>query len=81
MGIPERDMDAQDAVKFFDRIVAQPDAILRKFTGPWLDTYSATAAADTFTFKTKGPYAYSLTALGRALGGCIPQRETSRTEH
>ncbi len=74
MGIPERAMDAQDAVKFFDRIREQPDAILRKFTEPWLDSYSATA--DTFTFKTKGPYAYSLTALGRALGGCIPPRET-----
>jgi ABC-type transport system substrate-binding protein len=74
LGIPERDMDAQDPVKYFDRIVAQADAILRKFTGPWLDSYSATA--DTFTFKTKGPYAYALSTIGRALGGCIPPRET-----
>jgi|GEM_PF-958343 len=74
LGIPERDMDAQDAVRYFDRIVAQPDAILRKFTVPYLDTYSATA--DTFTLKTKGAYAYTLSTLGRALGGCIPPRET-----
>jgi peptide/nickel transport system substrate-binding protein len=74
LGIPEREMDAQDAVKFFDRILAQQDAILRKFTGPWLDTHSATA--DTFTMKTKGPYAYTISTIGRALGGCIPPRET-----
>ncbi len=74
LGIPERDMDAQDAVRFYDRIRAQPDAIARKFTEPWVDSYSATA--DTFTFKTKGPYAYCLSTIGRALGGCIPPRET-----
>jgi peptide/nickel transport system substrate-binding protein len=74
LGIPERDMDAQDAMRFYDRIRAQPDAIARKFTEPWVDSYSATA--DTFTFKTKGPYAYCLGTVGRALGGCIPPRET-----
>jgi len=73
MGIPERDMDSQDAVKWLDRIRADNAAVLRKFTEPWLDSYSATA--DTFTFKTKGPYAYSLSTIGRALGGCIPPRE------
>jgi peptide/nickel transport system substrate-binding protein len=74
LGIAERDMDARDAVAYFDRIHADPSAIMRKFTEPWLDTYSADG--DTFTFKTKGAYAYSLTSLGRALGGCIPPRET-----
>jgi ABC-type transport system substrate-binding protein len=74
LGIPERDMDAQDAVRYFDRIRAQPDAIARVFTEPWVDSYSATS--DTFMFKTKGPYAYSLSRIGRALGGCIPPRET-----
>jgi ABC-type transport system substrate-binding protein len=74
LGIPERDMDGQDAVTFFDRIRAQSDAIARKFTEPWVDSYSATG--DTFTFKTKGPYAYALSATGRTLGGCIPPRET-----
>lgn len=74
MGIPERDMNAQDAVGYFDRIKAEPDTIERKFTEPWLDSYSATG--DTFTFKTKGPYAYTLSTMGRALGGCIPPRET-----
>ncbi|TAK53263.1 MAG: hypothetical protein EPO22_15920, partial [Dehalococcoidia bacterium] len=74
LGIPERDMDAQDCMRFYDRIRAQPDAIARKFTEPWVESYSATA--DTFTFTTKGPYAYCLSTVGRALGGCIPPRET-----
>ncbi|MBI5284631.1 MAG: ABC transporter substrate-binding protein [Chloroflexi bacterium] len=74
MGIPERDMDALDAQKWIERIRAQTDSILRKFTEPWVD--SAVASGDTFTLKTKGPYAYSLSTIGRALGGCIPPRET-----
>jgi peptide/nickel transport system substrate-binding protein len=74
LGIPERDMDAQDPQKWIERIRAQNDSILRKFTEPWLD--SSTATADTWQFKTKGPYAYSLSTIGRALGGCIPPRET-----
>ncbi len=74
MGIPERDMDALDAQKWIERIRAQSESILRKFTEPWVD--SALANGDTFTLKTKGPYAYSLSTIGRALGGCIPPRET-----
>lgn len=74
LGIPERDMDAQDAQKWIERIRAQNDSILRKFTEPWID--SSSASGDTFQFKTKGPYAYALSTIGRALGGCIPPRET-----
>ena len=74
MGIPERDMDALDAQSSIDRAHAENDVILRKFTEPWVD--SAVANGDTFTMKTKGPYAYSLSTIGRALGGCIPPRET-----
>ena len=74
LGIPERDMDAQDPQKWIERIRAQNDSILRKFTEPWLDSSAATG--DTWQFKTKGPYAYSLSTIGRALGGCIPPRET-----
>jgi ABC-type transport system substrate-binding protein len=74
MGIPERDMDALDAQKWIERIRAQKESILRKFTEPWVD--SALASGDTFTLKTKGPYAYALSTIGRALGGCIPPRET-----
>ena len=74
MGIPERDMDALDAQAEIDRAHAQNDVILRKFTEPWVE--SAVASGDTFTMKTKGPYAYFLSTIGRALGGCIPPRET-----
>ena len=74
MGIPERDMDALDAQKWIERIRADKSAVLRKFTEPWVD--SALASGDTFTMKTKGPYAYALSTIGRSLGGCIPPRET-----
>ncbi len=74
MGIPERDLDALDAQKWIERVRADTNAISRKFTEPWVD--SAVASGDTFTLKTKGPYAWMLSSIGRALGGCIPPRET-----
>jgi peptide/nickel transport system substrate-binding protein len=73
MGIPERDLDAQDPQKWIERIRAKNDSVLRRFTEPWLD--SSSASGDTFQFKTRGPYTYALNAIGRAARGCIPPRE------
>jgi len=73
LGVPERDMDAQDVVKYFERIRADKDAVARAFTEQWLA--SVEAATDSVTLKTTSPYAYFTSRLGRALGGCIPPRE------
>ncbi len=73
LGIPERDMDALDVQRSIERAHAENDVIERVFTEVWVDV--AEAKGDTFTFKTKGAYAYFLSRIGRALGGTIPPRE------
>lgn len=73
LGIPERDMDAQDVMVWMERIGAEQDALPRVFTEPWVDSYDVTDT--TYTMKTKGPYGYLMSRMGRALGGCIPPRE------
>jgi ABC-type transport system substrate-binding protein len=74
LGIPERDLDVQDAVKWIERIRADKNAVARAFTEQFLASAEATGPAE-FTMKTTGPYAYFVTRMGRALGGCIPPRE------
>ncbi len=74
LGIPERDLDAYDADAIWRRAEEDDDALMRAFTVPSLDSYE-TPDATTHIVKTKGPYAYFLSRLGRALGGCMPPRE------
>lgn len=74
LGIPERDMDTADVLSWLERIRTDKDALARAFTEPFLASAEATGATE-FTMKTKGPYAYFVTRLGRALGGTIPPRE------
>ncbi len=73
LGIPERDMDVQDVVKWVERVHADKNALAR-VVFERIETAEATGAAQ-FTMKTKGPYAYFVSRMGRALGGCIPPRE------
>ena len=74
LGIEERDLDSGDAKAWFDRIAAEDSAVMRSFTGQWLDSVSAPDAM-TFELKTAGPYAYTLFRIGAPLGGTIPPRE------
>lgn len=74
LGIPERDLDAFDALSFIERVRQDEDALARTFTEPWLDSDEAPDAM-TYSMKTKGPYGYFISRLGRNLGGNIPPRE------
>lgn len=74
LNIPERALDSGDAKAWLDRVQADKAAVIRAFTNQWLDTYDA-PSPDVFTFKTKGPYAYTLFRIGAPLGGTLPPRE------
>ncbi len=73
--IPERDLDANDAKVWLDRVQADETAVPRAMTNQYLDTYEASADGRTFTINLKSPYSYFLLRLGAALGGTIPPRE------
>ncbi len=74
LGIEERDMDSSDAKVWQDRIAEDEDAGPRSFTLQWVASYE-TPDAQTFTMKTKGPYAYFFFRIGPPGGGSIPPRE------
>ncbi len=74
LGIPERDLDSLDAKAHLDRAEVDEDHLARAFTVPSLDSHEA-PDAKTYIIRTKSPYAYFLSRLGRALGGCMPPRE------
>ncbi len=73
LNIEQRDLDSSDAKAWLDRISADETAVHRPFTNERLDSYEANG--NTFTIKTKGPYAYFLLRLGAPLGGTIPPKE------
>ena len=74
LDIPERDMDAIDAMRWLDHAAESPIAILHTFVSEWLQTHNA-PNLHTLHLATNGPYAYLLHRLGSPLGGCIPPRE------
>lgn len=74
LGIPERDLDSSDPQKWLERITTGERAVIKALTNEWLDTFEA-PDPQTFTAKTKGPYAYFLLRMGAPLGGTIPPRE------
>jgi ABC-type transport system substrate-binding protein len=74
LGIPERDMDAIDALRWMERIRQDENAVARAFTEPWVDSFEAPSTQE-FSIRTKGPYAYFFFRIGPPLGGTIPPRE------
>ena len=75
LGVPERDLDADDARISFERIKSLPDSGANAFVGPW---FESTQAPDpqTFIIKTPTPYAWFLVNIGGTqYWSTIPPRE------
>jgi peptide/nickel transport system substrate-binding protein len=74
LGVPERDIDVQDAIATYDRIKASSLANACQFVCQYFDTYTASTDGKQFTIKIKVPYAWFLFNIGRAIQ-TIPPRE------
>jgi peptide/nickel transport system substrate-binding protein len=74
LGVPERDMDAQDVVATFDRIKNEPRANNGAFVKEFVESVTASADGKTVTIKTTKPYAWFLNRVGNFVN-CIPPRE------
>ncbi len=72
LGVPERDLDAQDVVATYDRIKASPTATNGAFVKEFVD--SVVGSGDTVTIKTTKPYAWFLSRSGN-FANLIPPRE------
>jgi ABC-type transport system substrate-binding protein len=71
LGVPERELTAEDAVATYTRIITDPKASGIAIA-PFVDTVSA--SGDVFTIKTKQPYAWLLYRVG-VFVNTIPPRE------
>ena len=75
-GIPERELDAEDARVSFERIRNLPQANACAFVCKYFASHEASADGRTYTIKTPTPYAYFLLNIGGALfTSTIPPRE------
>lgn len=63
LGVPERDMDAQDAYESFERIRGLPEATGCTFVCPWFESHEA-LDPQTYIIRTPTPYAWFLTQIG-----------------
>jgi peptide/nickel transport system substrate-binding protein len=63
LGIPERDLDSEDAMTSFQRIKDLPEANAGAFVVPWLDSHQA-PDPQTYIWKTPTPYAWFLLNIG-----------------
>ena len=74
LGVPERDLDALDALRWLEHVQSNPEAVAHSFMNAWLASFEAPDAGS-LTIKTSGPYAYFLLRMGGHLGGTLPPRE------
>jgi len=72
LGVPERDLDAEDARISLERIRTDPTTTGYSFASAHIE--SLTASGSTLTVKTPGPYAWLINRIG-LFTSCIAPRE------
>jgi peptide/nickel transport system substrate-binding protein len=73
LGVPERNMDANDVKATFDRIKQLPQSNAYAFVGQWIDSVEASADGKTLTIKTPKPYGYFFFRIGSPLNLIVPR--------
>ena len=72
LGVPERDLDAQDVKANLERLMTDAATNQYAFAHQYID--SVTTSGNTVTVKTKGPYAWFINRVGLYFN-CIAPRE------
>lgn len=72
LGVPERDMDANDAYVSFERIKNLDEANAAVFVNDWFATHEASADGMTYTVTTPTPYAWFLFRMGFFINNIAP---------
>jgi peptide/nickel transport system substrate-binding protein len=73
LGVPERDLNAQDVVTSYERIKSLPQSNAYAFIGQWLTGQEASADGMTYTGTLKGPYAFFRNRIGSAINMIAPE--------
>ncbi|HET6615304.1 MAG TPA: ABC transporter substrate-binding protein [Dehalococcoidia bacterium] len=72
LGVPERDLNAQDVVTSYERIKSLPQSNAYAFIGKWLAAQEASADGMTYTFTATGPYAFFRNRIGSPINMVAP---------
>jgi peptide/nickel transport system substrate-binding protein len=70
LGVPERDLTAEDIVASYERIKTLPQSNAYGFIGQWLTEQTANPDG-TYTLKTKSPYAYFRNRIGSGINTIV----------
>ncbi len=73
LGVPERDMDANDIKATFDRIKNLKQSNAYAFVGPWIESVDASTDGKTCTIKTPKPYGYFFFRIGSPINLIVPK--------
>jgi peptide/nickel transport system substrate-binding protein len=77
LGVPERDLTANDVVTSYERIKSLPQSNAYAFIGQWLTNQEASADAMTYTATMKGPYAFFRNRIGSPINTIAPAEALS----
>ncbi len=73
LGVPERDLTAEDVVVSYDRVKSLPQSNAYAFIGQWLATQEASADGTTYTMTTPKPYAFFRDRIGSPINTIAPK--------
>jgi len=73
LGVPERNMDANDVKATFERIKQLPQSNAYAFVGEWVQSVEASADGKTLTIKTPKPYGYFFFRIGSPINLVVPK--------
>jgi peptide/nickel transport system substrate-binding protein len=73
LGVPERDLDAQDVVTSYERIKALPQSNAYGFIGQKVAKQEASADGKTYTMTMTAPYAYFQNRIGSQINTIVPR--------
>lgn len=73
LGVPERDMDANDVKASFERIKTLPQSNAYAFVGEWIQSAEASPDGKTLTIKTPKPYGYFFFRIGSPINTIVPK--------
>jgi ABC-type transport system substrate-binding protein len=73
LGVPERDLTAEDVVVSYERIKSLPQSNAYAFIGQWLASQEASADGATYTMTTPKPYAFFRDRIGSSINTIAPK--------
>ena len=72
LGVPERDLDSEDALVSWQRIQTEPRANAAAFVNQFIDSFAAPDPS-TFIIKTNEPFAWFLSSVGAFTSTTVPR--------